>query len=157
MEILWLIWDKLSLVTLGILPGATFPPLTHHSQKFGGPEASVGSVEGEARARRGALPFRKRGQRTPGVDCQPPQAPPAGNRGEGMPHGSQGNSRRAGRFPFFLDWGVHAVSWEWVINQPKGDRQSRLEHNIFFINIVLMARIRDPVRLLKDLKSENLL
>lgn len=38
MEILWLIWDKLSLVTLGILPEVLFLPLTHNLQKFDGPQ-----------------------------------------------------------------------------------------------------------------------
>ena len=42
-----------------------------------------------------------------------------------------------------------------------GDRSSRLEHSVALVNALLMARIRDPLRslkdLLKDLKSEHLL
>ena len=38
LEILWLIWDKLSLVTSGILPGVTFLPLSHSPQELDGPQ-----------------------------------------------------------------------------------------------------------------------
>lgn len=81
------------------------------------PEVSVGSVEGETRVRTGALPFRKQVGRTPGVASRLPLAPPAGSRGKGMPQHSQGNSWYA---LFFPASGVHAMSQEWVINQPKG-------------------------------------
>lgn len=63
--ILWLTFDPITLVTLGTLPGETFPTPDTHSQKFDSPisyspEVREESVAGEAWARvGGTLPFIK--------------------------------------------------------------------------------------------------
>lgn len=112
LEILWLTWDQLTLVTLGTLPGATFPTPDSHilrsslGPKPQSPEVGEGSVEVETCTRGGTLPFRKQlDQRTLGV------ATCWGQTG-GNVQLSSGKQPARGLVPLLGASGVYAVPWQ---------------------------------------------